>query len=607
MYNRTLKYLLPLAALSFLFAGLLSSRADEAALKAVLQDQAERVQVVEKVKPSVVAVFAAGGKGGGSGVLVSKDGYALTNFHVVKPCGNTMQCGLADGVLYDAVLVGWDMVGDVALIKLLPKKAGDEFPCAVLGDSDKVREGQWALAMGNPFLLATDYTPTVTFGLVSGVHRYQYPAGTILEYTDCIQIDASINPGNSGGPLFNMAGELIGINGRGSFDKRGRVNSGVGYAISINQIKNFLGALKAGMNADHATLGAQVTTQTDDAGLGRMQVSAIIDDCDAARRGLDLYDELVSFDGRLITSVNHYKNVLGLYPRGWRVPLEYRREGKRKEILVRLMGAQRREVVEEGDEKNKRPAPKILPGVKLKPAAPSPASKFFEAKHGFVNYYFNRLERDRVLKAFQQHGDFSKVNGTWTLNGSIRLKQLNSESPIKIEITEEKLANDKTEPVVNLKIEAFPYSLKPLASGLDAIEYRQPGGSGGLLAALYMYQRLLTRGVEGMTEIHHEGDAPLYPPLLNGHDPEHWRDRRVMAETLKSRFGPYTVKWYFSPEDQKLLGFELWLVENEDPCEVYFSDYRAVDGRQVPHTIQVKHGDGYYGTITLRNIELAAK
>src|SRR3954451_25472309 len=101
-----------------------------------------------------------------------------------------MQCGLPDGVLYDAVLVGLDKVGDVALIKLLPKKAGDKFKFAVMGDSDKVREGDWSIAMGNPFLLATDFTPTVTFGLVSGVHRYQYPAaGGILEYPDCIQID----------------------------------------------------------------------------------------------------------------------------------------------------------------------------------------------------------------------------------------------------------------------------------------------------------------------------------------------------------------------------------------------------------------------------------
>ena len=87
----------------------------------------------------------------------------------------------------------------------------DDFPFAELGDSDTVQPGDWAYAMGNPFLLATDFTPTVTFGMISGVHRYQYPAGTFLEYTDCIQIDTSINPGNSGGPLYNMKGELIGI------------------------------------------------------------------------------------------------------------------------------------------------------------------------------------------------------------------------------------------------------------------------------------------------------------------------------------------------------------------------------------------------------------
>ena len=84
------------------------------------------------------------------------------------------------------------------------------------------------------------------------------PAGTLLEYTDCLQTDASINPGNSGGPLFDAEGRLIGINGRGSFEKRGRVNVGVGYAISINQIKNFLGYLHSGRIVDHATLGARV-------------------------------------------------------------------------------------------------------------------------------------------------------------------------------------------------------------------------------------------------------------------------------------------------------------------------------------------------------------
>src|SRR5208337_5150848 len=105
--------------------------------KGVLDSENKRVAVVEKVKPSVVAVFSPGGQGGGSGVLISKDGYALTNFHVVAGSGPVMKCGLPDGVLYDAVLVGLDKVGDVALIKLLPKKEGQKFPFAPLGDSDK--------------------------------------------------------------------------------------------------------------------------------------------------------------------------------------------------------------------------------------------------------------------------------------------------------------------------------------------------------------------------------------------------------------------------------------------------------------------------------------
>src|SRR5947208_9070993 len=263
-------------------------RADDApAIPArVLSAQTQRIAAIDKVSPSVVAIFSPGGQGGGSGVLISKDGYALTNFHVVQGAGPVMKCGLPDGVLYDAVLVGLDKVGDVALIKLVPQEQGKDFPVAALADSDRVQAGDWSLAMGNPFLLATDFKPTVTFGLVSGVHRYQYPAGTLLEYTDCIQIDTSINPGNSGGPLFNMKGELIGINGRGAFEKRGRVNSGDGYAISINQIKNFLGHLRAGIDTDHATLGAIVESEGEDGASNKLVVKPVLREADVRRRGL---------------------------------------------------------------------------------------------------------------------------------------------------------------------------------------------------------------------------------------------------------------------------------------------------------------------------------
>src|SRR5262245_49427559 len=284
--------------------------------KPVTVAERKRVEAINKVKPSVVAVMARDLRGNltgnGSGVLIDDEGYALTNWHVTSAARSPLlKCGLPDGIIYDAVLVGLDRVGDVALIKLLPKKDGDKFPFAKMGDSDKLKAGDWALAMGNPFSLATDFTPTVTFGLVSGVHRYQYPAGTLLEYTDCIQTDTSINPGNSGGPLFNMDGELIGINGRISLEKRGRVNSGVGYAISINQIKNFMGHLRAGLDADHASLGATVYEKFE-AETGTMVVGSILEDSDARRRGLDRDAELVAFAGRPMGNVNEYKNVLGV-------------------------------------------------------------------------------------------------------------------------------------------------------------------------------------------------------------------------------------------------------------------------------------------------------
>jgi serine protease Do len=567
-----------------------------------LKSQADRVAVVAKIKPSVVAIFAQGGQGGGTGVVISPDGFALTNFHVVQPTGPTMQCGLPDGVLYDAVLVGLDKVGDVALIKLLPKKEGDKFPAAVLGDSDSVREGDWSIAMGNPFLLATDFTPTVTFGLVSGVHRYQYPAGAILEYTDCIQIDTSINPGNSGGPLFDMKGELIGINGRGSFDKRGRVNSGVGYAISINQIKNFLGHLHAGLDADHASLGALVTTQTDKSGLGRMVVTSILEDSDAARRGLELEDEIMSFAGRPVSSVNHYRNVLGLYPRGWRVPLEFRREQSRKEALVRLMGVQRKVLDDATQPKDDAPQPK---GPKLPKGPPSPAAKYFQAKDGFANYYFNKLEQDRLMAGFRKHGDFSAVGGNWTIEGVVRLKKLRTESKVKIDITEEK-DGQGTKPVLRLKIDDYPYVLEPFKKDQEIAALRAPETSGGLLAAWYVYHRLLTLGEKGFNDFAHGGHEPIYPPPPPSIDktPPPPASLRVDAEVLNTRHGPFLTKWFFDRADQKLLGFELRLNENEDPCEVYLSDYRSVSGRMLPHRLQVQHGDGHYGSFTFSSFTL---
>jgi serine protease Do len=603
--NTRWKWLL-LAPLAALFVAFLSARAADVD-KRVLEMEKQRIAAVEKVQPSVVAVLS----GGGSGVLISDDGYALTNYHVTQgapPSG--MKCGLPDGLVYDAVLVGHDKVGDVALIKLMPKKPGDKFPYAKMGDSDKTQAGDWSLAMGNPFLLATDYTPTVTFGMVSGVHRYQYPSGTLLEYTDCIQIDTSINPGNSGGPLFNMDGELIGINGRGSFEKRGRVNSGVGYAISINQIKNFLPQLKAGIDTDHATLGALVESDLEEGSLNKLFVKQIIPS-DALRRGLDVDDQLVEFAGRRITSVNQYKNVLGIYPKGWRLPIVFKHENDKKQIekretLVRLMGLQRQELPGQNGKPQPKPAPKPKSGAQKPGSSKSPTAKMYEAKPGFANYYFNRMEQERLLKAFHKHGDFSKATGDWNMRTSGTLyagngprgKRAAADFHIRV-----KGARDKQNDVIQAVIDGLDFSLEPLNEDEKSTTRRDPPASGGLLMALYQYRQMLVFGSKGFANsFSHGGAEPFYPPK-EGESKMDYSKLRVDAEVIRTRSGEVEAKWYFSTKEDgtagQLLGFEVWQDRDEDPCEVYLFDYKDVDGGKLPHRILVRFGDKNYADFTV--------
>ena len=381
-------------------------RATHAVDPAVLAAEAKRIAVASRLASSVVAIFSRGGQGGGAGVLISSDGYALTNFHVTRGAGTFMKCGLNDGRLYDAVIVGIDPTGDVALVKLLGR---DDFPHAQLGDSDKLKVGDWTFAMGNPFLLATDFQPTVTYGIVSGLHRYQYPAGTILEYTDCIQVDTSINPGNSGGPLFSAGGHLVGINGRGSFEKRGRVNSGAGYAISINQIKLFMDHLRSGRVVDHATLGATVVTRED----GAVVVDGILDESEAFRRGLREGDEIISFAGRPLRSVNQFKNILGIYPKGWKLPLVFRRDQVRTEVVLRLRALHRAsELTGQPRASRTRPGkprpgqppgrPKRRPRRGRRPPPAKPPEKYkhlFVKKTGFANFYFNLRRNHQMIQS----------------------------------------------------------------------------------------------------------------------------------------------------------------------------------------------------------------
>ncbi|MBI3723455.1 trypsin-like peptidase domain-containing protein [bacterium] len=285
--------------------------------------EAKRVALCAKLAPAVGAFFqkATVGKGGGSGVVIDPRGYAVTNFHVAG-AEHDLFVGLNDGRLYKARSLGIDPGGDIALVKLEGKP---RFDFVTMGVSADVRIGDRCLATGNPFLLATDFQPTVTEGIVSGVHRFKDGGGaTDLVYGDCLQINASINPGNSGGPLFDEAGRWIGINGLGGFrGDRPRINVGVGYAASVDQIKNFLEDLRSGQQCEHGTMNATVRDLDDEFDPTRklVKIDAIDGTSVGWKAGLRLGDVVIEWNGVPVKSQNHFLTLISRLPVGQRVRL----------------------------------------------------------------------------------------------------------------------------------------------------------------------------------------------------------------------------------------------------------------------------------------------
>ncbi|HEX3870522.1 MAG TPA: PDZ domain-containing protein, partial [Pirellulales bacterium] len=417
-----------------------------------------------------------------------------------------------------------------------------------------------------------------------------------------IQTDASINPGNSGGPLFNAAGELVGINGRGSFEKRGRVNVGVGYAISINQIKHFLGHLRGGRIVDHATLGAVVASDEQ----GRVLVSDILEDCDAFRRGLRYGDEIVSFGGRPIRTVNAFKNVLGIYPKGWIVPLSFRREAKTFDIFVRLAGVHGTDELTakiEGDEKKKeeREVPKpseeedepkspdgkppkghrpkrpiIVPKLAAEPPKelPDVVKKHYEKKRGYANYFFNRWNVRRVWDKFVASGDFASQAGPWTLEGRW------------ITDNDSRFVIDETS--VRCSLPGGELTMKVEDSLSGALE---PPGSGGMLPALYLWRRLLVHGPDQFGSVSYVGTAPL--PKREG-----------LFDVLAGTDAAVECNFYFEPNSGRLVKLEMFPYPDADPCELVFDQYEEFEGRWLPRRIEVRYEDRVYASLQFSAFKL---
>lgn len=555
--------------------------------------QQQRIDIMRAASAATVAVFGPDGGGGGSGVLITPDGYALTNYHVSSACGDFMRCGLNDGMMYDAVIVGVDAPGDVSLIKLIGR---DDFPTAPLADSSLVRVGQWCFAAGNPFVLATNLQPSISMGIVSGTGRYQYPAGTLLEYADCIQTDAAINPGNSGGPLFNLAGEVIGINGRCSFEKRGRVNVGVGYAISSNQLKYFVGMLESGRLVDHATLGATVSTGES----GRVLVSNILSGSDAYRRGMRYGDEIVALADREVQTTNGFKNILGTLPKHWRVPITVRRDGKLQQMLVRLGGVHsERELAElvnsglegpasetpqepEADESEKSEAPDE-PEPSGTPEEDTPSGddasakrlqEMFEARLGFANYHVNREATDAVWAKTQAAGDYAATGKQWDLSGTLAGEATNFSL---------QLSDNKAQLQIGLRTITQDFS----GSASDVVHERRESG---MLIAMRAMMQYLQHGPRLLGDTTYLGKLPVYRSAAGA------LSEQRLHPTFQSLWYDAIVRMSFDPETANIALIEVFGDSNDDPVELYLDDYRpttpAAGSAAVafPHRIRLQYG-----------------
>ncbi len=308
-------------------------------LLAAPQDGLERIEALERrlreavetVRPAYVFF------GNGSGVNISPDGWVLTNFHVSGPRSG-QRVRMSGGKAYIADLVGSDPLGDISLCKL---RGAKDLPYCSLGDSDRLEVGEHVFAVGNPFLLAAGvWEPTVTFGIVSALHRYMDNPG----YFDAIQTDAQINPGNSGGPLFTLDGRIAGINGRIDIKRfSNRVNTGIGYAIPAKQISRYLEAFKKGGRVFEGFIEGLQIGECGDARyekVGRygdgVFAARVDGDSPAARAGFEPGDILFEAEGYRIGNANRFHGVVSNWPEGATIRVKVRRGAEEKELKVFL-------------------------------------------------------------------------------------------------------------------------------------------------------------------------------------------------------------------------------------------------------------------------------
>jgi serine protease Do len=277
--------------------------------------------------------------GDGSGFLVSRDGYIITNNHVVAGA-SILEVTLSDRRKFRARIIGTDSTTDVAVIKI----DGRDFPTIPFGDDESLRIGDWVVAVGNP--LGLDFT--VTAGIISAKSRgseVRLPNAGGLAVNDFLQTDAAINPGNSGGPLINLRGEVIGVNS--AIASQTGFYSGYGFAIPISLARAVMDQLIRDGRVQLPVIGIQVSeVDADDAGLAGLsritgvKVQSVTENGPAAKAGIEPGDVVVSVAGREVARVSALQRNVRLHSVGATIPVEVMRFGKKRTFNVKLESAE---------------------------------------------------------------------------------------------------------------------------------------------------------------------------------------------------------------------------------------------------------------------------
>lgn len=264
-------------------------------------------------------------RGLGSGVIVSSDGYILTNYHVIKDADEVNV--VMDKDEYDAEIVGTDPETDIAVIKIDESNLRP----ATIGNSDNLEVGEWVLAVGNPFDISLQHT--VTSGIISAKGR-ALNLSRDLTYQDFIQTDAAINPGNSGGALVNIKGELIGIN-TAIYAGNAGGNVGIGFAIPINLAKRVMDDLISTGKVVRGYLGVMISTPDDELSQALKLrenrgavVNEVVKDTPADKAGLKKYDVIIEVDGQEVEDSRMLTNLIASYDPKSKVELKIVRDGK---------------------------------------------------------------------------------------------------------------------------------------------------------------------------------------------------------------------------------------------------------------------------------------